>query len=118
MSYASVNRVSPKDDVTSFIIEGVLIGSLEANAHPSIPLTDVRSRFTVPKGSPFIHQSIDGSWNGRLNGATLNALDRVRTEFWAIGTRNPWQIHFDSKTGDLWMADVGGGSWEEVNIVT
>lgn len=93
-------------------------GGLEPNAHPSIPLTDGKARFTIPKDNPFVHQSIGGSWNGQLNGVTLTALDKVRTEFWAIGMRNPWQIHFDAKTGDLWMADVGGGSWEEVNIVT
>jgi glucose/arabinose dehydrogenase/mono/diheme cytochrome c family protein len=93
-------------------------GGLEPNPHPAIPLTDGKARFTIPKDNPFVHQSIGGSWNGMLNGVTLTALDKVRTEFWAIGMRNPWQIHFDAKTGDLWMADVGGGSWEEVNIVT
>jgi len=37
---------------------------------------------------------------------------------WAIGLRNPWRYSFDRATGDLWLADVGQGQWEEVNRVS
>lgn len=33
------------------------------------------------------------------------------------GLRNPWRISFDQLTGDLYIADVGQGEWEEVNHV-
>ena len=36
-------------------------------------------------------------------------------EIWAIGLRNPWRFSFDRFTGDLYIADVGQGQWEEVN---
>jgi hypothetical protein len=36
---------------------------------------------------------------------------------WAKGLRNPWRFSFDRGTGDLYVADVGQGSWEEVNVV-
>ncbi len=39
----------------------------------------------------------------------------VEDEIWAIGLRNPWRFSFDRMTGDLWIADVGQGVWEEVN---
>ena len=37
-------------------------------------------------------------------------------EIWAYGLRNPWRNAFDPLTGELYIADVGEDSWEEVNI--
>jgi glucose/arabinose dehydrogenase len=39
-----------------------------------------------------------------------------KDEIWALGLRNPWKMSFDSKTGDLYIADVGQGVLEEVNF--
>jgi glucose/arabinose dehydrogenase len=38
-----------------------------------------------------------------------------RPEIWALGLRNPWRFSFDRETGDLYIADVGQASYEEVN---
>lgn len=37
-------------------------------------------------------------------------------EIWALGLRNPWRYSFDRATGDLYIADVGGNAWEEINF--
>ncbi len=39
-----------------------------------------------------------------------------REEIWAYGLRNPWRISFDRATGDLYIADVGQNTVEEVNF--
>jgi glucose/arabinose dehydrogenase len=40
----------------------------------------------------------------------------IRPEIWSSGLRNPWRYSFDRMTGDLWIADVGQGDWEEINM--
>ena len=39
-----------------------------------------------------------------------------RGEVWALGLRNPWRFSFDRATGDLYIADVGQGAWEEISF--
>lgn len=38
-----------------------------------------------------------------------------RPEIWDFGLRNPWRFSFDPATGDLFIADVGQVSYEEIN---
>jgi glucose/arabinose dehydrogenase len=37
-------------------------------------------------------------------------------EIWSLGLRNPWRFSFDRQTGDLYIADVGQDTYEEVNV--
>jgi glucose/arabinose dehydrogenase/uncharacterized cupredoxin-like copper-binding protein len=39
----------------------------------------------------------------------------ARREIWAYGLRNPWQFDFDPATGDLYIADVGQFTWQEID---
>ena len=40
-----------------------------------------------------------------------------KPEIWLYGVRNPWRFSFDTKTGDLWIADVGQDRFEEINYL-
>lgn len=45
------------------------------------------------------------------------ASTQLRPEIWASGLRNPWRFSFDFTENLLYIADVGQGSWEEINAV-
>lgn len=38
-------------------------------------------------------------------------------EIWIMGLRNPWRFSFDRANGDLFIGDVGEGTWEEFSYV-
>jgi len=38
-------------------------------------------------------------------------------EIWAYGLRNPWRISFDKLTGDMFIGDVGQGTYEEIDYL-
>ena len=40
-----------------------------------------------------------------------------RPEIWVYGARNPWRFSFDRTTDDLWIADVGQNTWEEIHVL-
>jgi glucose/arabinose dehydrogenase len=46
----------------------------------------------------------------------INPLARgARWQMVALGLRNPWRFSFDRANGDLYIADVGQGDWEEID---
>jgi glucose/arabinose dehydrogenase len=55
--------------------------------------------YSIPPGNPFA----DG-----VNGAP---------EVWTWGLRNPWRFSWDRLTKDLWIADVGQNSFEEIDFL-
>jgi hypothetical protein len=59
--------------------------------------TDGSSEYAVPATNPFINEA-------------------ACAEVWSLGFRNPWRFSFDRQLGELWIADVGQNTWEEVNL--
>lgn len=51
-------------------------------------------------------------------GKLLRTNPYVRHPRWSVagyGLRNPWRFSFDSANGDLYIADVGQNTWEEID---
>ncbi|MGD0743875.1 MAG: PQQ-dependent sugar dehydrogenase [Verrucomicrobiota bacterium] len=82
-------------------------GNLTPNPHVSLPSL---TNYAVPFDNPWV-----GATN--FNGLTVNS-NQVRTEFWAVGMRNPWRWSFDPATGELYLGHVGQNAIEWVDIVT
>lgn len=61
------------------------------------PRPDGAEPFMVPSDNPFV------------------ADPAADPTIWSYGLRNPWRFSFDPDTGDLWIADVGQGDFEEIN---
>lgn len=59
---------------------------------------DVPSGYAIPDDNPFLGDP------------------EARDEIWSYGLRNPWRWSFDRATGDLYIADVGQNTYEEVNF--
>ncbi|MGB8251989.1 MAG: PQQ-dependent sugar dehydrogenase [Anaerolineaceae bacterium] len=75
---------------------------LPAGSHhfffPAILRSGVDMLYRIPPDNPFIN------------------TPGYRPEIWALGLRNPWRFSFDRATGDLYIADVGQDTWEEVDF--
>lgn len=70
---------------------------------------DGAAPYTIPPSNPFAGNAVCPA-AGRASGEC--------PEIYAYGFRNPWRWNFDRDNGDLWLADVGQGEWEEVNQVS
>jgi glucose/arabinose dehydrogenase len=58
---------------------------------------DSATPYAIPGDNPFIGQVGDD-------------------EIWSFGLRNPWRTSFDRMTGEMYIADVGQGVIEELNV--
>lgn len=79
--------------------------------------TDDDTPYAVPKDYPFAKADkpqLMSLFGITETGFTVNKIGS-RPEIWAYGLRNPYMFHFDQKTGDLFIADVGQNHWEEIN---
>ncbi len=80
-------------DITTNLLGKMLRVDIRGDDFPA----DSARNYRVPSSNPFVGVSGDD-------------------EIWAYGLRNPWRSSFDRRTGDLWIADVGQSTREEINF--
>lgn len=61
--------------------------------------SDGDQHYSIPRDNPFV------------------GVDGARPENWAYGLRQPWKMHFDRATGDLWTGNVGQDLWEQIFLI-
>lgn len=81
-------------------------GSLAPNPHPAIVGA---TNYAIPPDNPYLGAT-------QFNGLPVNP-GSVRTEFFAVGLRNPWRFSFDPPSGLLYLNDVGQELREEVDLI-
>jgi glucose/arabinose dehydrogenase len=72
--------------------------------------------YDIPKDNPFITPLQQMTLFGVSEEAFSKVHPKAKPEIWAYGLRNPWTFSFDSKTGDMYIADIGQNHWEEINV--
>ena len=80
-------------DITNELLGKMLRIDVDGDDFPGDPLRN----YAIPSSNPFVGVTGDD-------------------EIWAYGLRNPWRPSFDRVTGDLYIADVGQNSREEINF--
>jgi len=81
-------------------------GGLPRNAQDMASLLGKMLRINVDQGEPYSIPE-DNPFIGDTE---------VRGEIWALGLRNPWRFSFDRSTGDMYIGDVGGDLYEEIDF--
>lgn len=65
-----------------------------------------------------IDKTEKGNYGIPTDNPYVNNKEGFREEIYAYGLRNPWRFSFDTKTGQLWVGDVGQNEFEEIDIIT
>ncbi|HEY8241694.1 MAG TPA: PQQ-dependent sugar dehydrogenase, partial [Kiritimatiellia bacterium] len=83
-------------------------GSLAPNPHASINAAE--TNYAIPPDNPFVGAT-------QFNGGAVLDTNTIRTEFFAVGLRNPFRFSIDSVSGDIYLGDVGQTNREEINLI-
>jgi len=62
------------------------------------------------------HPTADKAYGIPPDNPFLQVKD-ARPETWAYGLRNPWRLHIDRKSGDLWVGQNGQDLWEQIYLI-
>lgn len=78
------------------------------NLVPNVHVATTR-RYFIPADNPFVGAE-------SFNNLPVDPQN-IRTEFYAVGLRNPWRMSFDPLTGALYAGDVGQHGRDEIDRI-
>lgn len=105
--YGSSNMVFGKDGLLYITADAYSQNSWDSTIYMRKVM---RIDVSKPEGSKMYTIPSDNPWYKVANPA-------VKKEVFAYGFRNTYSIQADYLTGHIWGAEVGQGTWEEVNII-
>ena len=91
--------IKPSQDLGDLKGKMLRVDVAGADAYPG----DVNKNFAIPSSNPIVAAGTVGPT--RLG------------EIYLSGLRNAWRASFDRGTGDMYLGDVGEGTYEEVNFL-
>jgi len=98
--------------ITSNLYGGILridVDKNPANLTPN-PYPAVTTNYSIPLDNPFVSATT-------FNNVPIDPTT-VRTEFYAVGLRNPWRMSLDPLSGLLYVGDPGTSLYDEINVIT
>ncbi len=78
--------------------------NLPPNPHPA-----VTTNYAIPADNPFVGAT-------HFLGLPLDPA-KVRTEFYAVGLRNPWRMSLDPSSGLIYVGDPGTSIYDEIDVI-
>lgn len=96
------------------LFSGILRIDVDQNPSRSHPIRRQPAQITnMPSGWP---NSFTRGYGIPNDNPWQDPSGGILEEFWTIGTRSPYSMHYDNETGDIWVAEVGQGTKEEITI--
>jgi glucose/arabinose dehydrogenase len=71
-----------------------------------------KNPYKIPESNPFVQPDRMIKFFGVSEEEFASLVPTAKPEIWAYGVRNPWTFHFDPKSGDLFICDIGQNFWE------
>ncbi|HVJ44861.1 MAG TPA: PA14 domain-containing protein [Luteolibacter sp.] len=95
------------------LFAGILRIDPDQDPQRSHPVRRRPAKIPVPAGWP---DSFTQGYSSPNDNPWLDKRGGVLEEFWTIGTRNPHSMCHDDETGEIYVADVGQDSREEITV--
>lgn len=110
---AANDSLNGTQKINDRLFSGIFRIDVDQDPTRSHPIRRQPQQISMPAGWP---SSFTRGYGIPNDNPWLDPSGSVLEEFWSIGTRSPHSMHFDSQTGETWIADVGQGTREEITI--
>lgn len=95
------------------LFSGILRIDVDQDPNRSHPIRRQPTPITPPAGWP---ASFTRGYGIPKDNPWLDPAGGILEEFWSIGMRSPHSMSFDNESGEIWIAEVGQATREEITV--